>query len=464
MSETPAKETQHEKKGFKALRIILKIVAFLLILVLLIHPVSVCLSSNYTSRIHEFYKEDEDSLDAVFIGSSTTHAFWSPLYAWKNHGIATYNFSADAQTVMTVRYMVEEAVKYQPNAVIVITLTSPNVLPREEYFHSLTDAMPLSLTKLRLIHDYCEQKELAVADRLEYYFTLYRYHSRWDSLKLSDFEKTESEVPKAPNITSTYRTKTTDASGAYPETDECAELSEDILASLGELLDYCEETGVSVLFLEAPRPGSTESGIAKMNAVFAVIESRGFPVLKMQSRIDEIGLDLAHDFYDKNHTNIHGSLKYTEYVAEHLISRYGLKDRRGDPEYADFDEAYDAYTEYTDPYLFPFENGETSRDYSLPPAGGVTVEYVAEDNSAAVSWELLQQDVDGYAVFRKCPEGYNCWKEVGTVDASGCSFVSENLVNGKTYYFSIVPYTEKDGTRFYGNADYQGVKVAVPKS
>ena len=462
MPETSAEECRHKSGILKALRIPLKIIAFLLILILLLPITATCLSSNYTKRIHEFYKEDKDSLDAVFIGSSNTHAFWSPLYAWKNHGIATFNYSADAQTILSYRYMIEEVIKYQPQAVIVITLSSPIVAPNKEYFHSLTDAMPFSLTKLRLIDDYSKQNDLTLKDRLEYYITLYRYHSRWDSLAASDFEKTETTVPKAPNCGNSYRNKSLNIKSIYTETDETADLPENTQTVLNNLLDYCEEQNLSVLFLRTPQAGRTKSALAKMNAMYSLIESRGFPVLKMHSLSDEIGLDLEYDFYDKYHTNIHGSLKYTDYVAEYLISQYGLNDRRGDPEYQDFDDAFSAYKPYTDPFLFPFEDGGAPRDYSLSAPEKLSAKYDKASNSTTVTWKQSEQDVDGYTIFRKCTNGTNYWYEIGTVDSSASSFIDGDRVKGKVYYYTVVPFTEEQGIRTYGDLNYLGIKVAVP--
>ena len=65
-TSTNAKDKQSKNTEYRDLGVIIKIIAFILILILLLPPIATCLKSNYTSRIHEFYKEKKDSLDVVF--------------------------------------------------------------------------------------------------------------------------------------------------------------------------------------------------------------------------------------------------------------------------------------------------------------------------------------------------------------------------------------------------------------
>lgn len=75
----------------------IKIIAFILIFVLLLAYFNRVLTySSYVveSRwMTEIYKEKENSLDAVYIGSSKVYAYWNPNIAWNDYGIAVYPYN-----------------------------------------------------------------------------------------------------------------------------------------------------------------------------------------------------------------------------------------------------------------------------------------------------------------------------------------------------------------------------------
>ena len=62
-------------------------------------------------------------------------------------------------------------------------------------------------------------------------------------------------------------------------------------------------------------------------------------------------LDLTKDYIEQLHTNIHGSIKISDYICRYLAENYGFTDKRGDPNYASWDEAWDRYSQIIKPYL-----------------------------------------------------------------------------------------------------------------
>ena len=72
-------------------------------------------------------------------------------------------------------------------------------------------------------------------------------------------------------------------------------------------------------------------------------------------KIDEIGLDPNRDYMDPYHTNIHGAIKYTRFVASYLVKEYGLTDKKELSEYASFEKAWQEYREELSPYILSEE-------------------------------------------------------------------------------------------------------------
>jgi hypothetical protein len=45
----------------------------------------------------------------------------------------------------------------------------------------------------------------------------------------------------------------------------------------------------------------------------------------LENDAEHIGIDPKHDFYDRDHMNVYGALKFTDYLAEKLMHREGLE-------------------------------------------------------------------------------------------------------------------------------------------
>ena len=81
----------------KVFRKFIKAVAFVLAFLVLFGAVSgvlVCPNDyrNY-QWVGAFYENEKNSLDAVYLGSSTVYAFWSPAIAWEQNGTIPHRVS-----------------------------------------------------------------------------------------------------------------------------------------------------------------------------------------------------------------------------------------------------------------------------------------------------------------------------------------------------------------------------------
>ena len=54
-----------------------------------------------------------------------------------------------------------------------------------------------------------------------------------------------------------------------------------------------------------------------------------------------LGLDNRDSYYNREHLNYNGSLRYTAYISKYIKEHYGVSDRRGDSKYDSWEEQYD---------------------------------------------------------------------------------------------------------------------------
>ena len=323
-----------------------KSVAAVLIFCILLIWVQNVLAGNSdvrdSKRITGFYEQPEGSLDAVFIGSSTTYAYWMAPYAWQEYGIAVYPYSASSLPVEMIRFIVEEARKTQPDALYIINITSLYEDRASEQIHHILSEMPLNLTKLKAIRYLCKSQNFTLQESMEFYFPILRFHDRWYEVRMQDIFP-QGSAYKSGNTYSRWFKSDETLGPPVPNEGLYEDFPENISNSLHDLVDYLEAEDVNFMFVIVPQTFENQKKHEYQNAAVKLMNERGYDVLNMHELVDEMDIDFSRDFYNNAHTNHHGALKVTSYLSEYIIENFGFTDKRGDPEYADWDKAAALY-------------------------------------------------------------------------------------------------------------------------
>lgn len=447
---------------------VLRVTVFFAILIALVIPLSKVMTSTEDYRnyqwIHGFFEERENSLDAVYLGSSGTYAFWAAPLAWENYGIAVYPVVSNAQPLAAAEYIIREGRKTQPNALYIVKVSMLGVDFTSPQLHYLLDYFPNSLNKIKMTDTLLDLSGYEDKDRLEFYFPLYRYHSRWSELTENDFDY-ELDGLKGGSTYKSFLQKSTDVSASYRQTDRRVPLPDSVYGYLDSLLNYCDKESVRVLFVVSPHNNVNENELALLNSICDIVQVRGYPVLDMNDLTDEIGLDRTTDYYNAGHTNVHGAVKITDYLSQYLVEHYGFKDKRGDPAYADWDQAYEKYNEIISAWGCDFEWDGSPRDDALaaPELGELTV----KGKTLKLSWKA-SEGAEGYCVYRKDDADTNTFVQIADVDGETLIYADKGLAIGTTYTYVVVPYREEDGVRYWGKYNFAGVSatalIAAPKN
>ena len=446
------------------LKRILKVAIFLAILGVILSGIqTVMVTPSYKARqfVSDFYKEPNNTLDAVFLGSSGTYNFWNAPYAWNKYGLAVYPFSTGTQPFEATEFLIREARKTQPNALYIVQIR--NLSLSDEAFHRVADVMPLSLNKIQMVQTVGDYLEIDLKEKIEYLFPLIGYHSRWNELEERDFFNPGYKgAPSDDN--SSYWRKSTDVTSNYYTSEDTGELEESLHNSLKSLLDYCDQEDLNVLFINTPQ--ARKSRIARINTVKETIEARGYTVLDMQWTVEDANLNLATDFFDTGHTNIHGAIKVTDYISNYLLEHYDFVDKRGDAAYQSWDDTFESYSlEYVLANVVDVEWEGKPRDFTLSAPKPKTE---VNKDTVTVTWKQVS-GADGYRVYRrlgstsKSPwDARFYWEDIAAIETGQeCKITDKGLEASNTYYYTVVPYRNEDGVCYWGNYKYRGTGADI---
>lgn len=287
-------------------------------------------------RVEGFYQEDSGSLDAVFIGASDMYTSFMPGRAYEKYGFTSYLLASESITSDGVLTAVKEVVRTQKPQLVVVEanafLYSDDQNDQNQaYIHKFFDNLPFSLNKLDYI-----QKNVPVDDRWEYIFPLIKYHSLWTEyperfyMMASDLTLDMRGYNYLKGFRTTaqvYKSKTPSLNDQIVTEHDTLPLDPKLESQLRELLNYAKQNNVNLVFVRAPHYVTKETydRVKRSNQMAHIVNEEGFSYYTFESDARDIGIDDQHDFYNVEHMNVYGALKFTDYVAERLVNTEDLK-------------------------------------------------------------------------------------------------------------------------------------------
>lgn len=291
------------------------IIVFLAMVVYLLMHITYILRTDTDEKrnLMGFYAEEDNSLDYVFIGSSTLWASINPLIIYRESGIKSYNIATSAQNPASLRYLIQEARKTQQKAKYVIDIS--NFMyddfvwdeQNEGSIRRVTDGLKYSINRTLACYRLSKNRD----NKEYYYFDLLKYHSEYrNMLKNIDhitFEKSNENKGYLYN-------DTVEAIECYWDKTNENEQKIDVIAEqeLIKLLEYCRKEKLSVEFII---PLSTVFSIEKCNYIQKIVYSYGYDLIIFNNHINEMKINFLTDFYNAGHTNISGANKVSIFWA-----------------------------------------------------------------------------------------------------------------------------------------------------
>lgn len=339
----------------------LKAVVFIAVFIAIIIPVSYITrtSGDVKDRFVGFYAEKENTIDVVMIGPSAIHPYFSTPQIWGEHGIAVYPLSSNQQRPEAATYLIEEAEKTQNPSLYIFEMrqyaaTDESMEANMAYMRGVTDNLKYSWNRVKLINELVEDP----AERYTYYFDIMKYHSNWSSLfRPSQLRTFCYEYPNELKGYQYVDRVAVLTPWDYSSIGETESLPDNREENLYHLLDYLKAHDMQALFVVSPYAMPDDMLMKRFNYLAPIIESYGYDYINMNALGDELDLDFGTDFYDGGaHVNALGAAKCTKYLGDYISTHYDFADKRGQEEYASWDDAYQLWLEKYDEFANDWEN------------------------------------------------------------------------------------------------------------
>lgn len=314
-----------EKKQWSNRRRFLVFTGIFFILLFLVSEVMTIADPVSLANIKGFYKEEKHSIDVAFIGPSEFYADYSPTLAWDKFGYTSYALAGGGFSGSLYKSMLKEYLKYQSPNLVVFEING--FLQDDDYYqkpaklHTWIDSIPWSKNKIETIREIVPKEE-----QYSYYFKLASNHNswknprRWGGDKMARLDIAFKKYANGKGFSTYAKARDMSKGKTYQP-----QLTQKGQGYLEDLLKYCNQQGVeNVLFVRFPHGGK----IGKMQVIDKIqniVESYGYDFLNLNSSYREIGIDPKKDFYDKEHLNVYGMEKLTDYFGKYLIDHYPIQ-------------------------------------------------------------------------------------------------------------------------------------------
>ena len=327
-----------------------KTISFILIFLLLMTGVSYIVRTNghIKNRFAGFYAEEKNSIDVLLCGGSTIGTSFSPGYMWGEYGFTSYPLSSNTQRPKAIKYLLEEAYKYQEPEVVVVelrmfTYDDEEMSKDEAHIREVTDNMRYSIQRFKTVRDMTDGVK-SFEDKLPYYFDIIKYHSNWGMLFLP--EELQKVTYRKADLHKGFEHPTDILyhdiyDDPYIPTEERIPIPAEQEAVLRNLLSFLKEREQKALFVVTPCIYGTDY-FGQMNYMKDIVEQEGFVYLNMMEYLD---YDYATDYLDGGHSNVLGARRCSELLGKIISQEYSLMDKRGQEGFDSWDESSEAFWE-----------------------------------------------------------------------------------------------------------------------
>lgn len=348
---------------------LIKIVSLLLALLFFLSSTQLYFF-RYTSRdelrVDGFRLEEKNSLDVVFLGASELYSGFSPVYAYMREGFTSYPYAVSACPVTLWETMLEEILSRQNPQLIVVEINGACYTKQEQLhnnapMHAILDRMPLSANKIRSVNRLVDEQS---DPKSSFYFPIAKYHDNWKDPEMLEqaFRNSAQQQRRGYALLRGLSSQSRIAKMEKPPLDPAADqstlpLDEEADRSLRDFLESCQEKHLNVLFTRFPHQFSKENeqsyqAFQRGNTIIQIIGEYDFPFLDLAPRMEEIGIDLNRDFYNRDHMNLYGQNKLTAWLAHELTEDLGLvpgaHEKSVEAEWQESAKYYPALCEYYD--------------------------------------------------------------------------------------------------------------------
>ena len=103
-------------------------------------------------------------------------------------------------------------------------------------------------------------------------------------------------------------------------------------------LELALEKKIPIIVVVSPYAGINEGEQQMFNTASDIADEYDIPFINCNLINEEIGIDYAVDVADVEHLNYKGNQKYSRFIGQYLVDKYGISDHRGDEKYSSWQD------------------------------------------------------------------------------------------------------------------------------
>lgn len=290
-------------------------------------------SEDGLSQIEAMYKQKDNTVDVIFLGSSQAYCNINTGVLWDEYGMAAFDLGGAEAPTWNSYYYLKEALKTQRPKVVALEISTMALQPFEyQYYAWIQDnhyGMKWSENRIDSLKISTREDEF-----YDYLFALGTMHGRYNELSKNDFVDENNSINYKgfdPRET-VHPLERPDITGVT----ELGEVPQKHLDYYYKIIELCKEENIPLVIIKAPYD-VTEDEQKVYNLIFDIAQSEDVPYIDFNKCYDEMGLDFETDMADPSHVNMSGNYKYSKYLGRRLKEMIPLEDHRGDEMYASWE-------------------------------------------------------------------------------------------------------------------------------
>ncbi len=325
-------------KNFIKFIIFISIVFILLIIIgkLLIPRDKVNNGEGILYTMKGFYELEDNTIDVMFVGSSSVYRTISPMKLWEDYGITSYDYGIPSARIYMNYYFIKDVLRSQKPKVIFVDVTTAYYPVREEEpaRRKSFDYMEFSSVKMEMMNDDAFDYDLDFLDKVSIIFPALRYKERRTRPNIYYFTDNYHNISKGYVYDDRFKPSKNKFKYMQNRTKEY-KMDEGNTEYMLKAINYCKENDIDIVLTAYPNAASWNINASKSMEKFA--EENGVKFLELNTHLS--GLDWDTDTGDEGvHTNILGANKTTKYVGEYIKNNYNFESHKDDKKYSIWNE------------------------------------------------------------------------------------------------------------------------------
>ena len=289
-------------------------------------------TTSCETHIKKFFKEPENSMDVALIGSSEMYADYCAPLAYDKYGYTGYNLCYEGAPGQLYPAMIEAYLSRQDPQLFVIEINGylygDDDCLHDANYRRLIDNIPMSSLKFQLIEDYVPED-----DKLSFYMPLIKHHENWKSLNYQLYRAgrlTLSDLSGTSKLKAFSTRTTSDSKVSTIKKRKPAKLSNVGRQALYDTIELLKEKGVkNVLFVRAPHKNPLSRKASR--EIKRIARDAGYDYLDCSNLAEPIiGINEDTDYYNREHLNVFGCEKFTDYLGGYITEHYDINTEHSD--------------------------------------------------------------------------------------------------------------------------------------